>query len=218
MVNDCRLRMISSMDFRFSWAGERNKECVKCYLDRALGNVEWFQLFPRVSVEFLERIGSDHRPLFVRFTNEMLSRKGRFMFDKIWTSKPETLSIIREGWHLEDSDGSQRVMDHIANFRRALSKWKRQFHSNTKTKIKQLRDYIEEEGVKITPDLRQLKTWKWKLENAYREEEIYWKEKSKEKWLKHGVFKEGMHIIKYFPSLMMMEWNSLKKVLRITLL
>lgn len=115
------------------------------------------------------------------------------------------------------------MLDCIANCRKALSKWKKSFVSNSSTRIKQLRDFIEVEGMKLHPDLSLLKKFKWELEDAYREEEIYWKERSKETWLKHGdqntkffrgnVKKEGCKT-KFFLSLMRREWRCLKKVLK----
>lgn len=62
----------------------------------------------------------------------------------------------------------------------------KEFVANSQTNFKHLRDCIEEEGTKLNPDVSFLKTLKWKLEDAYREEEKCWKERSKENWLKHG--------------------------------
>ncbi|CAL9233523.1 unnamed protein product, partial [Arabidopsis halleri] len=56
----------------------------------------------------------------------------------------------------------------------------------SKTKIKRLRDKLEREEVKINPNFHLLKNLKWELTRACHEEEIYWKQKSKEKWLKEG--------------------------------
>lgn len=82
MINDCCLREVPSIGNQFSWAGERHRMWIQCKLDRALGNAAWLFLFPRVQTEYLERIGSDHRPIIIRFANENISRTGRFMFDK----------------------------------------------------------------------------------------------------------------------------------------
>ncbi|KAL1192903.1 hypothetical protein V5N11_007112 [Cardamine amara subsp. amara] len=186
MIRDCGLRAIPSKGCKFSWGGERNKEWIQCCLDRALANEDWFRLFPRVSAEFFERVGSDYRPLFLRFTNENMSHQGRFMFDKRWAAKPETLEIIKKGWNIEDRDGSTSILDRIANCLRGLSRWKRTNVSNSKTKIKIFREQLEKEGTKQFPNLSQPKMWRWELADAYREEELYWKLISKEKWLKDG--------------------------------
>lgn len=63
MKSECRLQETPSIGNRFSWAGERNNMWIQCRLDRAFGNEAWYQLFPRVQTEYLERIGSDHRPM-----------------------------------------------------------------------------------------------------------------------------------------------------------
>lgn len=82
MISDCGLREVPCSGNKFSWAGERNKMYIQCHLDRALENTEWFQLLPRVHGEYLEKIGSDHGTIFVRFLNENMLRTGQFMFDK----------------------------------------------------------------------------------------------------------------------------------------
>lgn len=97
MINDCRLREIPSIGNKFSWAEERNKLWVQCRLDRALGIEAWFQIFPQTQAEYLERIGSDHRPVFTRFVNENMSQRGWFLFNKRWISKPDFAAVIQDG-------------------------------------------------------------------------------------------------------------------------
>lgn len=60
MLRDCGLTEIPSCGNRFSWGGTRTNEWIQCCLDRALGNADWFNLFPRAQSEYLERLGSDH--------------------------------------------------------------------------------------------------------------------------------------------------------------
>lgn len=42
------------------------------------------------------------------------------------------------------------------------------------------------EGIKLFPDRGFFEICRWKLEDVYREEKMYWKHKIKENWLKHG--------------------------------
>ncbi|KAL0771896.1 hypothetical protein Bca101_037047 [Brassica carinata] len=75
MVRDCRIKEVPSSGDKLSWAGVREvitngvKENVwiQCQLDRAFGNAEWFRLFPRSHLQYLERLGSDHRPIFSEY-------------------------------------------------------------------------------------------------------------------------------------------------------
>ncbi|KAG7567399.1 Ribonuclease H domain [Arabidopsis thaliana x Arabidopsis arenosa] len=186
MINDCRLREVPSIGNSFSWAGERNKMWIQCRLDRALGNTEWFHLFPRVQVEYLDRIGSDHRPILTRFTNENMSRFGRFMFNKRWISKPDFAEIVKNGWAQGDISGYGSLMNRISECRRAISIWKKETNQNSQEKISVLRDKLDKEGSKLNPDLTFMRVLRWDLAEAYREEELFWKQKSHEKWLKEG--------------------------------
>ncbi|KAG7593815.1 hypothetical protein ISN45_Aa01g026030 [Arabidopsis thaliana x Arabidopsis arenosa] len=186
MINDCRLREVPSIGNKFSWAGERHNQWIQCCLDRALRNESWFHLFPRVQAEFLERVGSDHRPLFIRFVSENITRSGRFMFDKRWMAKPELLNIIREGWNKEGNEGQTDLLHRISECRKLISQWKRSSSQNSKIRIKQLRNQLDNEGMKMHPHHGLMRSLKWDLAKAYREEELYWKLRSKEKWLSEG--------------------------------
>ncbi|KAG2329605.1 hypothetical protein Bca4012_020847 [Brassica carinata] len=168
-----------------SWGGVREiitngvKEnvWVQCRLDRAFGNAEWFRLFPRAHSSYLEKLGSDHRPIFTGLAKSKQGRTGRFCFDKRWCAKPEVLEIIRKGWNMHGSGSGERVTDRIRSCRKALLRWKRTSDSNSKKRILQIRRNIEKEEAKLFPDLRLLSDMKVEIEKAFKEEESFWKEK-----------------------------------------
>ena len=55
---------------------------MQCRLDRCFGNDEWFNLFPRASVEYGGMWASDHRHLLIGFVLELQERqRGRFYLD-----------------------------------------------------------------------------------------------------------------------------------------
>ncbi|KAL1209991.1 hypothetical protein V5N11_020552 [Cardamine amara subsp. amara] len=153
MIIDCGLKEIPSSENRISWVGTRNNEYIQCCLDRALGNSDSFNLFPRGHTEYLERIDSDHRPILTRFTNENMSRQRRFMFDKRWTSKPEVEVLIRESWNSGNREDSLTLFESIVDVRRTLSKWKRKTNTNSKKNITNLRDKLEAERNKLVPKI-----------------------------------------------------------------
>ncbi|KAJ4869202.1 Endonuclease/exonuclease/phosphatase protein [Raphanus sativus] len=84
-ARDCRLKEIPSSGNRLSWAGVREimsngvkeKVWVQCRLDRAFGNAEWFRLFPNSHSFYLEKTGSDHRPIFTGLDATVQRRTGR---------------------------------------------------------------------------------------------------------------------------------------------
>ncbi|XP_010518579.1 PREDICTED: uncharacterized protein LOC104793852 [Camelina sativa] len=70
--------------------------------------------------------------------------------------------------------------------KQAISAWKRNTNQNSKERISQLRHRLEEEGEKLYPNFHYMKTLRWDLAAVYREEELFWKQQSKEKWLREG--------------------------------
>lgn len=97
LKRDCRLKEPPSSGDSFSWAGVREiftrgvkeKVWIQCRLDRAFGIAECFSLFPGRHIKYLERTGSDHRPVLMSLVPSRVKRNGKFTFDKRWCNKPE---------------------------------------------------------------------------------------------------------------------------------
>lgn len=194
MARECRLKELPSSGDSMSWAGTREimvngikeQAWIQCRLDRAFGNAEWFRLFPRRYSTYLEKTGSDHRHVLTSLAACSQQRTGRFCFDKRWCTKPEVIEIVRQGWNRTTTGIGGLVMNRIRNCRKELSKWKLTADCNTKKRILQLRKELEEEVAKRRPDTVKMLELKLNSEQAYKEEETYWKERSKNSWLKGG--------------------------------
>lgn len=194
MQRDCRLKEPPSFGDPFSWAGVREiftngvkeKVWVQCRLDRAFGNAELFRLFPGAHIKYLERTGSDHRPVLASLVPAQTRRKGRFTFDKRWCTKPEVMQVVRKGWNLNTGGNGGTVTERIQTCRKELSKWKKSVNVNSNEQIKKLRQTLEAESQKQYPDLQLLAATRMELEKTYKEEEAFWKQKCKNSWLQVG--------------------------------
>ncbi|VVB17675.1 unnamed protein product [Arabis nemorensis] len=60
MAQNCKIQEIRSCRNSFSWGGWRDDVWIQCRLDRSFGNDQWFQLFPRSNVEYMNLWASDH--------------------------------------------------------------------------------------------------------------------------------------------------------------
>ena len=80
MIENCGFLEFPSVGNTMSWSGTRNKQTVKCRLDRALGNVEWHTLFPSAFVEYLGMVGSDHRPIVTNLDEKQVRTRRQFWF------------------------------------------------------------------------------------------------------------------------------------------
>lgn len=79
-------------------------------------------IVPGSNTHYLERLGSDHRPVFSNMRVHNHKRIGRFVFDKIWSSNEEVDTIINNHWTMGVSSSNQSVSDRIVSCHKDLSK------------------------------------------------------------------------------------------------
>lgn len=70
--------------------------------------------------------------------------------------------------------------------RKALSSWKNKNGINSLLKIHQCEEALERVQLEVWPNLHQIHVLKRELAKEYRNEEEYWWQRSRKKWLKTG--------------------------------
>lgn len=105
---------------------------IQCKLDRCFGNKEWRRVFCRASLEFMEKLGSDHRPVMVDLACENGRRRGTFCVDKRMVGKCRV--------HRNENTS---LLDRIGVTRQFLSKWKRESNQNSNVRMVKLRHDLE---------------------------------------------------------------------------
>ena len=63
-------------------------------------------MFPTAHQWFLEKLGSDHKPVLVEFSHEKSFFRERFRFDKRWAEDPSFLQMLTTAWNTESTDPS----------------------------------------------------------------------------------------------------------------
>ena len=186
MAENCKIRELRFSGNWLSWAGKRDNVCVQCRLDRSFGNNEWFSLFPRSNMEYLELWASDHRPIRICFALEKDDpSRNRFFFDKRFINKAGFEEVVKKIWGLGEDDTSN-TMDRIGRCRRGILRWKKTADVNSKSKISRLQAELEKEVSKRFPCFYFMKKLKVELADALKEEETYWRQKCREEWLRSG--------------------------------
>jgi len=204
MIENCGMIDVSSHGNLFSWVGRRScgvtgrrvRKIIKSRLDRAMANEEWHTIFSHTNVEYLKLWGSDHRPLQASIQNSPQRYFKPFIFDKRWLGKPGFKESVHGGWDIPSQEGVLFTQK-VKNCRKSISLWKKSSSSNSEKKILELQiqiDLAQEDESISAEDLLALK---WKLCDAYREDEIFWRLKSRELW-----FKEGDKNTKFFMLLL----------------
>ena len=178
MLANCGMIDFPAKGNPLSWVGNRSSGKVQCKLDRAVGNEDWHHIFSHMNVEYLRLWGSDHRPILTRF----LSKQGRirrgFKFDKRWIGRHGLRETILQGWNDPGNLHPPDLYVRIAKCRKAISHWKRLNPSNSSVRIEEIKDKLEKAQLNDAISNDAILQLKWDLCAAFRDEELYWKQKS----------------------------------------
>lgn len=187
MVRSCDFRDLKSIGDRFSWVGQKGTHMVKCCLDRSMATTEWFHLFPAAETEFLEFGESDHRPLITYISESNDQSKGCFRYDARCFNKEGFKDAVIQGWK-NPTEGytSSNFIQRISQCRRSISRWKRRNRLNAEEKIAHIRHKLDRIISSGQGSLIERDRLRRELNEAYIDEELFWKNKSRNTWLNVG--------------------------------
>ena len=178
--------MLPSIGNTFTWGGKRSELWIQSRLDRCCGNKNWFRLFPVSNQEFLDKRGSDHRPVLVRLSTTKKEYRGNFRFDKRLFNQPNVKEAIAQAWNGRQGNGNGLVLDKLKKCRTALSRWKQENNSNSLSRITNARAALELEQSAVFPRGALVFSLKFDLCKANHDEEVFWSQKSRAKWMHSG--------------------------------
>lgn len=166
-----------------SWRGTRYTHFIQSRLDRAMANCSLFERFPAGRCEYLRFEGSDHRPIVVHFDVSREKRKGLFRFDRRLKDKPEIRQLVSLHWKKVTPE---TVLEKISRIRYNIILWTHEQNLNSNRVIRLAQSELEEALSSSTPDPEVIATITATLEAAYKEEELYWRQRSRILWLHNG--------------------------------
>ncbi|XP_039126955.1 uncharacterized protein LOC120263117 [Dioscorea cayenensis subsp. rotundata] len=181
-----------SVGRRFTWTnGQADPIWVK--LDRFLVNYNWLTCFPRVVQSCLPRLGSDHVPLRLEMGYHFFNPRP-FRFELAWTTKVGFHELVHQWWSEISPRGCGAFIlsKKIAGIRARLRHWaKHDFGSIKLQKLALLHDLevmdlAKEERRLSSDEIRQESDLLDNLKIIHKQEEIYWKQRSRLQWLKEG--------------------------------
>lgn len=186
MLANCGMIEFSFLGNPLSWVGNRSNGKVQCRLDRAVGNEDWHHSFSHTNKEYLRLWGSDHSPILTCFLSYKKPRKIGFKFDKRCIGKEGFRDAILHGWNDPTFFDRDDLHDIIELCRKFISRWKRANPSNTAKKIEDIKTQLEQAQLDDNFSNEAILNLKWNLCAAFRDEELYRKQKSRANWLREG--------------------------------
>lgn len=110
----------------------------------------------------------------------------QFRFDRRWNSKRGFKEIVAYGWSVSRCEEDIDLIAKIRSCRRAMAKWKHTSNVNSEKLIHELKWKSDKCSHQTQLDKKEFHELKRQLYHAYKEEETYWKLKSRNKWMREG--------------------------------
>ncbi|XP_071924654.1 uncharacterized protein [Coffea arabica] len=168
-----------------NWEGDGE---IKQRLDRTLNSAQWNQNFENAKCTHVKTHASDHSALLVDNTPLERNRRKRFFFDKRWLQRDGISNVIKEAWN-KSAEGSRmfQVKTKVRNYRIALLKWSNRINKNSRKRIKNIKEQLDQiKGASLENKRKEKAILKVQLREVYRDEEMFWSQKARLKWLQEG--------------------------------
>ncbi|XP_039141263.1 uncharacterized protein LOC120278582 [Dioscorea cayenensis subsp. rotundata] len=176
----------------FTWTNGQT-DPIWTRLDRFLLSLDWFSAYPSSIQSALPRFGSDHAPVYLEF-GPHTQRSRIFRLEKSWYNNDQLCSLIHDWWTETNQEGCGAfvVSKKLIHLKHYLKVWASEnfgfiyvqkndllLEINSLDSISKSRDLSDLEVLRVT-QLRQ------DLSSILREEETYWRQRSRITWLKVG--------------------------------
>jgi hypothetical protein len=191
------LREVAQAGVRFTWSN-RQRNPIRCVLDRVLVSPEWELQFPLLSLRAATCLGSDHNPLVLDSGSEVPRKSSRFFFETSWFHIPGFAEMVAQRWQDHASQirrcrgpidwwqyQSSEIRQFLKGWGANLGKHTRVAKANLLAKIQEL-DAVAD-GVGLDEDGWALR---YHLEAQMMEmlsaEEEYWRQRGRQQWILQG--------------------------------
>eukprot|EP00253_Pinus_taeda_P004728 PITA_04728 len=180
----------------FTWNNKRGGEShVASTLDKFIISEDLMLIDKEMIVRVLPFGGSDHWPVQLEVQGIGTPRNRPFRFENIWLTHPDFIINI-ENWWSEDLQiqGTRMFLLHkrLKHIKLRLKEWNKTEFGNIFVETKSIEDKMQElnQGLitngfdKLGSDQATKHHQDW--ENLCKQEEIFWRQKSRVQWLKEG--------------------------------
>jgi len=193
---DCHLVDLGFHGPKYTWTngrcGSESSDLTRERLDRAVANAEWSNLFNVTEVFVLACTVSDHNPILLTCSNSQeikWTNYRYFRYEAGWAKQKEHGDLIKRAWQTGPSQGDRwkTVRGSMERCKKTLKQWVRKTENQLEAKIMEVSQKLLD--VQTTdPDFNSVveTTLQSELHSLLEQEEIKWKQRAREDWLKYG--------------------------------
>lgn len=147
-------------------------------------NQRWLDSFQNAKLTNLEVTTSDHCLILLEPVIETaVVQKRRFRFENAWLREPMCKKIVEETW--EKVQNGATFHDKISSCTEVLSSWGQEVTGNFRRKINQSKKILRVfKGRRDVDSIKQYQEENKRLTEILTQQEVFWKQSSKQLWLK----------------------------------
>ncbi|CAM8896820.1 unnamed protein product [Rhodiola kirilowii] len=187
-LEDCGLMDLGYKGDTFTFSNKRRGELeVKARLDRVVANQGWRDSFPHALVKHGFANSSDHIPIILCLAGAKIRKRCNLeRFEPMWLRHGDFKGLVKDVWRAQPGDSS--LMEKLQNCMTSLKQWGAAEFGNVKEKVKNLKERLQE--LRKCPRSDNVVSDELRCSNELDEwmerEELYWRQRSRAEWLKHG--------------------------------
>ncbi|XP_019150115.1 PREDICTED: uncharacterized protein LOC109146918 [Ipomoea nil] len=185
-LEDCQLVDLSMVGSRFTWEKGRGTETwVEERLDRAVTTTDWLDVFEEAVVYNLLTMSSDHNALVLDVeARTVRASKRSFKFESAWLMEEGCHKVVDNSWRCSLGMSFQQRVEVCGH---QLWKWGGEHFRRFGNRTKLLRNRLEVlRDSRVAQDISEYLNVEGELLTLMRQEDLFWKQRSKQLWLQHG--------------------------------
>ncbi|XP_019161139.1 PREDICTED: uncharacterized protein LOC109157755 [Ipomoea nil] len=185
-LHDCSLVDLGMLGSRFTWErGRGTDRWVEERLDRVVATMEWLDLYEGAEVHNIITLESDHNALMLQLEPRPLQHNAKtFRFESAWVLEEGCGRVVDTAWRQTVGlDFQERIAICAQQLGRWGGEYKRRFGRRISSLRRTLDRFRDDRG---QDTVRQYLEAEEELKSLLCQEEIFWRQRSKKMWLKHG--------------------------------
>ncbi|WMV20737.1 hypothetical protein MTR67_014122 [Solanum verrucosum] len=176
----------------YTWRGGKNYRNAS-RIDKFLYSFPWDEMFTRIKQSSLPSLGSDHNPILLTCGDDNF-KKSYFKFAKWWLNVEGFKEKVQEWWCSFIISGTPDYIlaTKLSMLKAKLKEWSKEHKVNRKARKSHILDQIGsletlQESRPLNDDEQLVKVHlAMEYEEVARNEEIFWRQKSRVQWIKCG--------------------------------